>query len=412
MIHFLKAKLNKGLLNKDLFQLIGSGYFTQFISLLLLPVLVRLYQPADFGDFSMYIAVSSGIGTLASLRYELAFFSVKNSISRNAVLIVNLFLAFVMPVVYFAILYVIALFTTDLFIFLNHHLISIYIGAVLMSLQMIFLAWHNALGEYKKISNSRIIQSLTISLLPIFIYPLHLSSQALIISQISGLFGSILFLYKGITLQKTKKNNLIWVVRNFYKNTVVGVPHILSDVIGAIMLNACITQVYGSDVLGFFSIAQRFKNILNTIGASYGIMFNKKITNTTEDSFALKVKQLKNLILPMLGIYVGLLLFANVIISLFGQKWAQAIEMTKILALQFILTSIIAGFGAYFYLKNRQTTGFLLGLCFTVANVIAVVIPQNLFFGGLNPSINLAMNMLVLTFPILLMHIVLIFKRI
>ena len=84
MKNFLKAKLLiKGSFNKDLFQLIGSGYFTQFISLLLLPVLVRLYEPADFGDFSMYVAVSSGIGTLASLRYELAFFSVKNNITRN-----------------------------------------------------------------------------------------------------------------------------------------------------------------------------------------------------------------------------------------------------------------------------------------------------------------------------------------
>ena len=81
------------------------------------------------------------------------------------------------------------------------------------------------------------------------------------------------------------------------------------------------------------------------------------------------------------------------------------------MGLQFVLTSIIAGFGAYFYLKNRQTTGFLLGLCFTVANVIAVVIPQNLFFGGSNASINLAVNMLVLTLPVLLIHIAIIFKR-
>ena len=64
----MKKKLKIKILNNNLFQLIGSGYFTQFLSLLLLPILVRLYEPSDFGKFAMFIAISSGMGCLATLR--------------------------------------------------------------------------------------------------------------------------------------------------------------------------------------------------------------------------------------------------------------------------------------------------------------------------------------------------------
>lgn len=84
----MKKKMKIKILNNNLFQLIGSGYFTQFLSLLLLPILVRLYEPSDFGKFAMFIAISSGMGSLATLRYELAFFSYKNERVRDAIMVV------------------------------------------------------------------------------------------------------------------------------------------------------------------------------------------------------------------------------------------------------------------------------------------------------------------------------------
>lgn len=397
-------------LNKDLVRLISSGYFTQFISLLLLPILVRLYQPKDFGDFSMYVAISSGIGSLASLRYELAFFSANNTAKFTSVFNLCLILAFLMPAVFLFILFLVALLVPDLRSFISNNFIVCYIGGILLSLQMIFLTWNNSKGQYKKISLSRIVQSLLVSCLPIILYPLKLGSQALIYAQIFSLIASVILLSKTIDFKFSTIQRVVWVFRKFYKNSMIGVPHILFDVVGTIALNTATLKYYGADVLGYFNIAQRFKNIVNTIGVSYGILFNEKIAKLKGNEFPIKIGHLKSLILPMLLIYFGFQFLDGLIITLFGQKWAVAIEMAKILSPQFIITSIIAAFGSYFYIKHKQILGATLGFSVMIANIVAVIIPTDTFIHSANLSVSLAVNMLIMTMPILLVHIIFILK--
>lgn len=407
----MKKKMKIKILNNNLFQLIGSGYFTQFLSLLLLPILVRLYEPSDFGKFAMFIAISSGMGSLATLRYELAFFSYKNERVRDAIITLCLVFAFLMPLFFLFIVFLSLTNIAELLVFFKNNLIYLYISSVLLSLQMIFLAWHNSIGNYKKISLSRIMQSLVVSCLPILIYPLQLASKALIYAQILSLLVSLFVLCRGISFNLAGGVRLFWVIKKFYKNSVIGVPHILFDVMGSIALTSAISKNYGDEVLGYFNIAQRFKNIVSTIGSSYGIMFNEKISKVKNNSYFIKINHLKSLIFPMILIYFGFQFLDSFIIKLFGEKWIIAVEMAKILALQFILVSIIAAFGAYFYLKNRQTTAAFMGLAFVVVNFIAVVLPPDIFIATDSLGLSLAINMTILTVPVLFIHIALILLK-
>lgn len=407
----MKNHLKIRILNKDLLQLIGSGYFTQVLSLLLLPILVRLYEPADFGKFAIFVAISSGIGSLASLRYELSFFSYKNEKARDAIITLCLVLALLMPLFFLFILFLSLTSITELLDFLKNNLIHLYVGGVLLSLQMILLAWHNSIGNYKKISASRIIQSLVVSCLPILIYPLQLASKALIYAQILSLLASLFVLCRGISLNLAGGRRLFWVMKKFYKNSVIGVPHILFDVVGSIVITSVISKNYGDEILGYFNIAQRFKNIVSNIGSSYGILFNEKILKEKNNSYFIKRDHLQSLIFPMILIYLGFQYLDSFIIKLFGEKWTIAVEMAQLLAPQFILVSVISAFGAYFYLKNRQTTAALLGLAFVVVNFFAVILPPNTFVTVDSLGLSLAINMLVLTVPVLLIHIALILLK-
>ena len=217
----------------------------------------------------------------------------------------------------------------ELLVFFKNNLIYLYISSVLLSLQMIFLAWHNSIGNYKKISLSRIMQSLVVSCLPILIYPLQLASKALIYAQILSLLVSLFVLCRGISFNLAGGVRLFWVIKKFYKNSVIGVPHILFDVMGSIALTSAISKNYGDEVLGYFNIAQRFKNIVSTIGSSYGIMFNEKISKVKNNSYFIKINHLKSLIFPMILIYFGFQFLDSFIIKLFGEKWTIAVEMAR-----------------------------------------------------------------------------------
>jgi O-antigen/teichoic acid export membrane protein len=64
----------------------GSGTVaSQALSLALLPLLFRAYQPADFGAWAVTTAVVLAIGSIATLRYELAFV-VERDAARASVL--------------------------------------------------------------------------------------------------------------------------------------------------------------------------------------------------------------------------------------------------------------------------------------------------------------------------------------
>ena len=62
-------------------------------------------------------------------------------------------------------------------------------------------------------------------------------------------------------------------------------------------------------------------------------------------------------------------------------------------------------------LKNRQTTAAFMGLAFVVVNFIAVVLPPDIFIATDSLGLSLAINMTILTVPVLFIHIALILLK-
>ena len=76
MINFLKIKIIKvyQILNdrREIINLIGSGAFSQLISVLIAPLLAYLYTPDDFGALATYMSVLSIIHIFSAFGLEAA----------------------------------------------------------------------------------------------------------------------------------------------------------------------------------------------------------------------------------------------------------------------------------------------------------------------------------------------------
>jgi O-antigen/teichoic acid export membrane protein len=71
----------------------GSGaFFSQLVSLACLPILFRLYSPEAFGAWATTMAVVMGVGTFATLRYELAIVIEREHHSASTVFWLTIFL--------------------------------------------------------------------------------------------------------------------------------------------------------------------------------------------------------------------------------------------------------------------------------------------------------------------------------
>ena len=56
----------------DILKLVSGTAFAQIITILASPILTRLYSPEAFGFLAIFISITSIIGVIACMRYELA----------------------------------------------------------------------------------------------------------------------------------------------------------------------------------------------------------------------------------------------------------------------------------------------------------------------------------------------------
>jgi O-antigen/teichoic acid export membrane protein len=56
----------------DILKLVSGTAFAQIITILASPILTRLYSPEAFGFLAIFISITSIVGVIACMRYELA----------------------------------------------------------------------------------------------------------------------------------------------------------------------------------------------------------------------------------------------------------------------------------------------------------------------------------------------------
>ncbi len=74
-------------------KLVSGAAIAQAISLLLAPVITRLYSPSDFGTFTFLIALAGGIALIGTFRYEMAIMLPKDDKSAANVMFLSLGIA-------------------------------------------------------------------------------------------------------------------------------------------------------------------------------------------------------------------------------------------------------------------------------------------------------------------------------
>lgn len=69
---YITTRIRNSEFLRNTFQLVLGTGIAQLITILVSPVITRLYSPDDFGSFSFFVAVVGGFVLIATLRYELA----------------------------------------------------------------------------------------------------------------------------------------------------------------------------------------------------------------------------------------------------------------------------------------------------------------------------------------------------
>lgn len=363
-----------------LVSLTGSG-LAQLITLLALPVLTRLFTPAEFGLFAIYLSIANIIGNVAGGRMGSAIMIPKEDKEAYIILVLAFILtAFTSIVSFVIILFLKNQITTILsyspdewtFYFLP---ISIF----LISTNRTLVVWLNRSKKFKTSAASRVVQTGSNSGINIALGSFtHMGMPGLFSGHIAGVGLSAFFLTgkSWLSLKGYQMPRRIELYHTLISNKnflFFAVPFGLLNIFSGELLVYYFSIFFSASIVGFYSNANRVINYpLTLINVAFSSVFYQRISSEKNSLSVFRISWLLNLLLA------GILLFPIVIWgeSLFafvlGEEWRMSGRFASILVPLAICSFAARSVAAVFSLLKKNEA-LLLWQVIYLSVILAVI---------------------------------------
>lgn len=374
---------------KNVSVLATGTFIVQTISVLLSPVLSRLYSPEDYGLLAIFTSIISVLTVMGSFRYELAVLIPKINYEAALLLKLSVYITIFISVLVFLVT-----------VFFNENISGLsenesfsfwlwFIAPVFLSAGIVqaFTYWFNRVKNYKIISAVRIFQSVVNSSVSLILGFLKYHTWGLITALILSNIASLIFLLRksGSKLKSCTFNfsGLKTVSEKYKEFPMLSLPGALLDTLSINSVIFLLGFFFTESITGSYSFSYKILTLPSIlIGASIGQVLFQKISETyskKEVILPVILKTWKILFLSGLIPLIIIFLFGENLFSfVFGDKWSDAGKISEYLCL---LT--------FFMLISSPTSSAMIVLRkqkFLLWTSIAVFIyrPLTLFYGYLS----------------------------
>lgn len=267
MIKLLKrAKSNE--FARNVVTLITGTAVAQAIPVAISPILTRLYSPEDFGVLALFIAITSIISVLATLRFEIAIPQAKRSRDAAAVTALSLLLC---TCISLFILIIIVLFGHEIANFFNEQSIANWLYLTPLSVWLFgsyqaLNYWFVRKKKFKDISKSKVFQSTTGATVQCASFP-FINGLGLVLGQLVNQAIGVIFLIKKmspfdrIRILKSKKSIIKRNARKYQKLPKYSAIGSLADKGSLQMPIFVIGRAFDLSSAGLFSLTFRVLNL-------------------------------------------------------------------------------------------------------------------------------------------------------
>jgi O-antigen/teichoic acid export membrane protein len=359
---------------KDVSIMLTGSAGGQAISLLLSPLLTRLYSPQEFGILSVYSAVIAILTVVASLRYELALPLVRDdedAVNLMAVCLLALgattaavgLMSFLAPDSWVAHIWPIPLDPADSVIYRS----LLVIGYTCLGGYFIALYVATRVNAYRAIARTRLAQGVVGPTSQIGLALLGAGAPGLLVGSILGqsagtfgLFGTVMGgrtdLLRAITWSRMKAQ-----AARFRQFPLVGSWAALIDAIGSSqLLYLLITTTYSARIAGFIFLAERVvSRPLSIIGTSILQVFVGEAGKTIASDPALLKRRFYQVVTRQFGLAAAWILLANLIAillfpTMFGEEWRDGVPYLEAISVAYLAQAVVLPVFHTLQLLERQ----------------------------------------------------------
>ncbi|MEA2017430.1 MAG: oligosaccharide flippase family protein [Campylobacterota bacterium] len=321
--------------------LMSGTLIAQVVTLAFIPIITRLYTPAEFGLYSLFFSIVSILGLVSSLKYDQAIMLPKSDKDAQALVFLSILITFATVVLVILGLLIFQDFFVNYFSGATHFVWMIPFGVLLLGLLQIFNAYSSRRQFYKKLATVKVANSLTVASVQSsskYFFALDGLVLGKLMADGLSLFLLLRFHVKKQTLQLSSLS------KRRVKANVKRHDHFPKYQSFTVFFNALsqnipvllFASLYSAEVAGLYALTVRVLQVpVGLIGASTKEVYYQRASKmyaNGEDIFNLYKKTtlalLKIFIIPFLTVlFFGEYLFGFV----FGEQWTQSGEIAQLL---------------------------------------------------------------------------------
>lgn len=344
----------------------------QVFSVLISPILTRIYTPEEMGDLNIYLRAVGFLSAVATARYELSLPLPKKE--EHAYLLYRLSIRISIYVLLGScfLFFVYFLFTKFDVKTVNLAVFTL-ISSVFLVLINLGTNWAIRKKQFKKISTSRMLNSISSNLLRWLFGVLGMGSFGLLIASLVGyVLSSLTFFKEWCKIDKVNRSfrsdGKTKVLMNTYREfPAINLPHVMVDLGKDLLLAFFMVFFFSKDVFGWYSHSYAILQMpISIIGISIGqVFFNRaaEIVNNSGSTLGLLKKTIGVLFAISIIPFTVLFFFGTPMFSfVFGKEWAQAGHFSEIMSIWFFMNFLNSVISTLPTILHRQKQFFYLGI--------------------------------------------------
>jgi O-antigen/teichoic acid export membrane protein len=383
----------------DVFTLVGGTTFAQLVTILVAPILTRLYTPDDFGTWALFLSITGIIGVLACLRYEHSIMLPESDEEAVNLLALSITIVFLITVIIMPSIYILK----DIIPFyLNSPALKNYLWLIppFIFINGIFLAlnyWNSRTKHFKRLAFATVSNSFTSAGVKIGIGILTSATEfGLILGNFIGNFVSTIVLGWQIWRDdnkdfKTHTNYKMirFCIKKYKRFPLIDSWSALLNTISWQLPTVLLAFYFSPAVVGFYSLGLRIIQMpMNFIGTSiYKVFFQRASVAKSENTLDILVENVFE-VLVTIGLFPILtitIIGGDLYSVIFGPEWMEAGVYSQILSIWAFFWFISSPLSTVYIIMDKQ----LFGLRYNLFNIVTRF--ASLIIGGVLGSARIAL---------------------
>ena len=321
--------------------LMSGTLVAQLVTLAFIPIITRLYTPAEFGLYSLFISIVSVLGLVSSWKYDQAIMLPKSEKDAQALVFLSIIITIGMVIL---VTLGVVLFHSSLINYFNGNEIFIWFipfAVLLLGFLQIFNAYSSRKQYYKKLAAVKVVNSFTVASFQ-STSKYFFKLDGLVFSKLlADTFTLLLLLryhFKKNTLQlaSLSKRRMLVSAKKYEHFPRYQSFTVFLNAISQNLPVFLLASLYSPDIAGYYALTMRVLQVPSSmIGSSTREVYYQrasKMYSNGENIFALYKKTTLALFKIFIIPFITVLFFGEYLFSIiFGNEWLISGTISQIL---------------------------------------------------------------------------------